>query len=241
MALLRRHSSYRQRSLAAVPGYLVGLLLLLLLLQVGTGLYRQPPEARVEALPAVPAMPYLQVLSFGDPAFLSRLLVLWLQTHDYQQGVSLSYREIDYTRLAGWLAASLKLDPGHDYPLLLASRVYAMVDDAERQRVMLDFVAEQFRERPVDRWRWLAHAVYVAKHRLKDEPLALEYARLLTRETQPGEIPDWARQMQIFILADMGEVEAAKVLLGGLLESGEMTDSGEYRYLLQRLEHQAQE
>ncbi len=241
MAAFTWQAMYRQRPLATVPAYLIGALLLLLLLQIGLGLYRQPPEARVEALPAVPAEPYLQVLSLGDPQFLSRLLVVWLQTHDYQQGQSLSYRDIDYERLAGWLAASLKLDPGHDYPLLLASRVYAMVDDPERQRIMLDFVAERFRERPVERWRWLAHAVYVAKHRLKDEPLALEFARLLTDETRPGEIPDWARQMQVFILADMGEVEAAKVLLGGLLESGEMTDSGEYRYLMQRLEEQAQQ
>lgn len=241
MAPVFRQNMHRQRPFAAVPAYLIGALLLMLLLQIGLGLYRQPPEARVEVLPSVPAEPYLRALSLGDPPFLSRLLVLWLQSHDYQQGQSLSYRDIDYERLAAWLAASLKLDPGHDYPLLLASRVYAMVDDPERQRIMLDFVAERFSERPVERWRWLAHAVYVAKHRLKDEPLALEFARLLASETRPGEIPAWARQMQVFILADMGEVEAAKVLLGGLVESGEMTDAGEYRYLLQRLEEQAQE
>ena len=44
------------------------------------------------------------------------------------------------------------------------------------------------------------------------------------------------RQMRIFILEAIGECEAAAVLLGGLLESGEVTDPTEIRFLTQRLE-----
>jgi hypothetical protein len=42
--------------------------------------------------------------------------------------------------------------------------------------------------------------------------------------------------MRIFILEDMGEREAATILLGGLLASGEVTDEAEIRFLTQRLE-----
>ena len=42
--------------------------------------------------------------------------------------------------------------------------------------------------------------------------------------------------MRIFILADLGEREAATVLLGGLLASGEVTDPKEIHFLTQRLE-----
>jgi hypothetical protein len=42
--------------------------------------------------------------------------------------------------------------------------------------------------------------------------------------------------MRIFILEDMGEVESAKILLGGLLARGEVTDSREIHFLTQRLE-----
>ena len=42
--------------------------------------------------------------------------------------------------------------------------------------------------------------------------------------------------MRIFILADIGEVEAATVLLGGLLAGGELTDPREIRFLTERLE-----
>jgi hypothetical protein len=41
--------------------------------------------------------------------------------------------------------------------------------------------------------------------------------------------------MRIFILEDLGEIEAAKVLLGGLLASGEVTEPKEVQFLMGRL------
>ncbi len=42
--------------------------------------------------------------------------------------------------------------------------------------------------------------------------------------------------MRIFLLEDMGEVESAKILLGGLLVSGVITDSHEIHFLTERLQ-----
>jgi hypothetical protein len=42
--------------------------------------------------------------------------------------------------------------------------------------------------------------------------------------------------MRIFILEDLGELESATVLLGGLLASGEVADEAEIRFLTERLE-----
>jgi hypothetical protein len=41
--------------------------------------------------------------------------------------------------------------------------------------------------------------------------------------------------MQIFLHEDMGEYETARVLLGGLLASGTVTDPHEIHFLLERL------
>ena len=49
------------------------------------------------------------------------------------------------------------------------------------------------------------------------------------------DVPLWARQMEIFILEDMNEVEAARIMLGGLLESGTVTDPREAAFLARRL------
>jgi hypothetical protein len=42
--------------------------------------------------------------------------------------------------------------------------------------------------------------------------------------------------MEIFILEDMNELEAAKIMLGGLLASGHLRDPGERRLLKERLD-----
>jgi len=42
--------------------------------------------------------------------------------------------------------------------------------------------------------------------------------------------------MQIFIAEDMNELQAAKIMIGGLLESGKLKDPGERQFLKQRLE-----
>ena len=68
------------------------------------------------------------------------------------------------------------------------------------------------------------------------EELYRRYAAAIDRYTKSPEVPLWARQMEIFILEDMNELAAARILLGGLLESGTIRDPAEARFLRQRLE-----
>ena len=91
------------------------------------------------------------------------------------------------------------------YPLLAASRVYAEVSDEGRARAMLDFIHRKFLERPNRRWRWLAHASLVAKHRLQDLPLALRYAESLREHATGKDVPFWAKDLAIIVLEDMGD------------------------------------
>lgn len=211
--------------------------LALCLLLAGHGVWRASLETipgRVRELPAPPPQSWLSLAALGDPLPLSRVLMLWLQAFDTQAGARLGLRDLDYTRVEAWLRRCLDLAPEAQYPLLAASRFYADVPDPARARRMLDFVSTAFVEDPARRWPWLAHAVFVARHRLHEPALALAYARQLAQEKSPG-IPNWARQMEIFVLEDMGELEGARILLGGLLESGQIMDPHEARFLAERL------
>lgn len=161
--------------------------------------------------------------------------MLYLQAFDLGAGNTRPYQQLDFRVLAGWLRAILETDPRSGYPLFAAARIYAEVPDAARSRTMLEFVHQAFLEDPNRRWPWLAHAALLAKHRLKDLPLARRYAADLQRLTTATDVPLWAKQMEVFILEDMGELEAAKVLLGGLLETGHLDDPAERRFLEQRL------
>ena len=118
-----------------------------------------------------------------------------------------------------------------------AARVYAETPDPARSR--LDARVRLSRSSCVDpnrRWPWLAHAALLAKHRLHDLPLARRYAAAIDRYTTAPDVPLWARQMEIFILEDMNELEAARIMLGGLLESGDDPRSGRGPLPEQRLE-----
>jgi hypothetical protein len=219
---------------SAVPRYATAILALALVAQISWQASEPQPIARAAALGKPADVSWLRVVCDGEPIGLAQMLVLYLQAFDNQPGVSMPFRALDYGAVEQWLSTVIDLDPFTQYPIMLAAQVYAQVPDEQRQRRMLDFVHREFLRDPERRWRWLAHAAIIAKHRLKDMPLALEYAEDIARHAK-GAL-GWARQMRIFILEDMGEVEAAAVLLGGLLATGEVTDSAELHFLTERLE-----
>lgn len=223
-----------ERTVSQVPRPVLGLLVIAFCLQVAWQALQPRPSARAEALPAPAPVAMLRAISLGEPIALAQLLTLYLQAFDSQPGISIPFRDLDYPRVIAWLDAILGLDPAGQYPLLMASQLYAQVPVEAKQRLMLDFVHREFLRDPDRRWRWLAHCAIVAKHRLRDMPLALSYADDIARHARAAS--NWARQMRIFILEDMGERDSATILLGGLLASGEVTDPREIRFLTQRLE-----
>jgi hypothetical protein len=226
----------RATSLPAVPPALRWLLALALLLQIAWQAGHRAPPPQAEDLPPPPALATLQLASLGEPLALSRLTMLYVQGFDEQAGLSIAWRQMDYGRIRAWLARALELDPRSQYPLLAASEVYGAVNDPARVRLMLDFVYARFADDPNRRWPWLAHAALVAKHRLHDLPLARQYARALRLQATGPEVPPWARELEAFILEDMNEREAARVLIGGLIKSGQITDPHELAFLARRLD-----
>jgi len=222
-----------ERAIETVPRPVLVAFGVALCLQIAWQALQPKPSASAEALGAPPAPAALRAASLGEPIALAQLLTLYLQAFDNQPGVSIPFLELDYARVMAWLETLLELEPVGQYPLLMASQIYGQVPDEAKQRQMCEFVRRQFESDPYRRWRWLAHCAIMAKHRLGDRRLALEYAEAITREAQQAS--GWARQMRIFLLDDLGEQEAAAVLLGGLLASGEVTEPKEIHFLTERL------
>src|SRR5713226_8543358 len=216
-----------ERPIARVPRIVLALLAL--------GASSPQPGAKAEDLAAAPSIAALRLASFGDPVALAKVLMLYLQAFDYQSGSKVPYRDLDYGRLEAWLARILELDPRGQYPLLAASRLYAEVPVEAKQRRMLEFVYRQFLLDPDRRWPWLAHATAIAKHTLHDLPLALRYAQAIQRYAVADNVPLWAKQMEVFILEDMNELETARLIIGGYLQSGTIKDPAELRFLDERL------
>jgi hypothetical protein len=224
-----------ERPASQVPRFVLLLLAAALAVQVAWKAMTPILPARANELPAVPGVAALRLASFGDPIALAKVLMLYLQAFDFQSGSKVPYRDLDYGKLEAWLERILELDPQGQYPLLAASRLYAEVPVESKQRSMLEFIYTQFLLDPNRRWPWLAHAALIAKHRLKDLPLARRYAAAIQRYATSENVPLWARQMEAFILEDMNELESARVVIGGYLQSGKINDPAELRFLDQHL------
>ena len=224
-----------ERPLARVPGPGWVVLALALAAQIGFSTVTPRGAPSAADLTPPPSVAAVIVASLGDPLPAAKIMNLLLQAHDNQPGLSIPFAQLDYLMVMRWLDRIIELDPRGPYPLLAASRLYAEVPDAARQRLMLDFVQRQFRADPNRRWAALAHAAYVARHRLKDLALAREYAQSLRLYATGPSVPAWAKQMEILLLADMNELASARVLLGALLDSGQVTDPAEFRFLASRL------
>ena len=224
-----------ERPLNHVSAPVLAILCASLALQLGLHAAMPRPQARAPDLMPPPGTRLLRLASLGEPIALAKILMLQLQAFDYQSGSRVPYKDLDYSVVQAWLGRILDLDPGGQYPLLAASLLYAEVPDEARTRSMLEFVYAQFLRDPNRRWPWLAHAVYIAKHELKDMKLALRYASALQEDTTAKDIPAWALTMEAFIREDLNELETERVIIGGLVASGRITDPSELKFLDGRL------
>lgn len=229
-----------ERPLSHVSAPVLALLAAGLALQIGLHAVAPDPQAKAEDLPQPPSASMLRLASLGEPIALAKILMLQLQSFDYQSGTNVPYKDLDYARLEAWLSRILELDPQGQYPLMAAARLYAEVPREAKQRSMMDFIYRQYFLDPDRRWPWLAHATFLAKHRLKDMDLALKYAAALQKYTTAKDVPAWVTTMEIFIREDMNELETARMMIGGLLASGKITDRGELNFLDGRL-HEIEE
>lgn len=210
------------------PAGIVALLLAALSAQCVLHVTVPAPPAPAPTLPAAPPLPALRLASLGDAPAAARLAMLYL--HAFDAGMPL--RALDYGHVASWLEAALALDPGSRLPIV-AAQGYAAVADPARVRVMLAFIEQAFGADPARRWPELAQAALVARHRLHDMALARRYARAI-RLHAPG-APAWARQLELFVLQDMNELDSARAVAGALLAEGTITDPNEIRFLEERL------
>jgi len=194
-----------------------------------------PPRVDVVDLRQPPPAMVVRTAALGENAFAGYLVMMFLQNVDVPLGRSTPLADLERPTVIRWLDLGLDLDPDTGYPLLLAARHYAETGTPEQRRAMLDWVYRRFEERPNQRWPWLAHAVFVARHVLNDNRLAEFYAAALRTRVSDPTVPSWVRQMDLLLRADLGETEDAKVILGGLIAAGQSRSPAELKFLESRL------
>lgn len=224
-----------ERPVSVVPRVVLYVLISTLVSQIVWHASQPKPVAQATELDTAPSAVLFDLISMGDPIALSKILILRIQSFDNQPGISIPFNKLDYHKVVSWLERVAELDPYSRYPYLLAARVYAQVNDPERKRIMLNFVHSGFLKNPELQWPAMVQAVFIARHRLKDLDLALRYARDIRLNLKGEHIPSWVRQMELFVLEEMGDLESAKVLLGAFLDAGLIENERELKFLQGRL------
>ncbi len=196
---------------------------------------RRQFEAAYRPLTEPLQLPFYNGLSMGSEQLMGYLLAIRLQLHDNQAGQHFVYSMIDYDRLVEWLERISDISARTEYPMLLASRIYTQTQHRERLRKMLAFIERRFDDNPQLHWRRLAEASVIAKHKLEDLDFALRLAQKLAAQPESVEMPRWARDFEILLLADLNEFESAIAIIQALLQSGSITDPDELRFLREKL------
>ena len=163
-----------------------------------------------------------------------RVGLIWLQSFDTQPGIQLAVRSLDSRRLARWLDLFHALDPKSDYPLMLAANIYLHWGDELRRELLVPWIEARFLEAPNRRWRFLAYPAVLLRRQDDTLPIARRWARLLREHATQA--PSWARQLEAFIAAAVGDDAAAYALLLLMLRDGIYQDEAEKRFLLEKLQ-----
>jgi hypothetical protein len=185
---------------------------------------RTPPTADV-----------VRIASLGENVFAGYLVLLFLQDFNVPLGQVTPLAAMNRSTVIRWLDLATDLDPGTRYPLLLAARHFAETGTPEQRKTMIDWLYRRFQERPNERWPWLVHAVFVARHVLHDNDLAKYYAVALRTQVTDPTVPSWVPQMEFLLQADLGEAEDARAILGGLIAAGQIRSPAELKFLESRI------
>ncbi len=181
--------------------------------------YMQSEWANV---PPPPSVHSAAMGALGDRQFAYRTGALMLQNFGDTGGRSTRLDHYDFDKLGAWFRMEDGLDPTSSYIPYLASFYYGATQNGAQLRPVVDYLASVGRRAEDDhsgipQWRWMGQAVYLARFRLNDLPLALTLANELAAMDRPG-MPAWTKQMPAFVMNAQGDKAAAYALMMSILK-----------------------
>lgn len=195
-----------------------GLLLLVLACNIGLWSSVRGQQDKWLNVPPAPDVRFAASYGLGDAQLSYRSMGLMIQNMGDSGGRTVSLQDYNYHELVKWFFLADTLDPVSNYVPYLAAFYFGGVQEPEKFRPVLDYLEQVGSRSEGEKWRFLAHAVYLARFELEDQDTALSLATKLARVNNP-KMPGWARQMPAFIMNTQGKKEAAYALLLEMLKT----------------------
>lgn len=161
---------------------------------------------------------------YGDQQLSYRNIGLMLQNAGDTGGRVTNFKDYDYAIIEGWLWLTNKLDSQSNYVPGLGAFYFGAAKEKKQLEHLVDYLAHVGMDNKQERWRWLAHAIYIARFQLDDQPRALKMAEQLASIATP-EMPGWTKVMPAYVMKTMGnKKEARDMLLLVLADPKVLTD-----------------
>lgn len=217
----------REKKLYHIYAVFIGILIL----NIGFWIHARTIIPRWDNVPPAPKTSTISFSGLGDPQIAYRLTGYILQNLGNTGGNSTPLKAYDYKALKDWFFAASALDHNANYIEFLAAYYFGAVDDSpDKIAQVVDYLAVAGAEPYPQKWRWLAHAVYLARYKEQniEKALALAYKlAALKTDTAP-----WARQMPAFVQLQMGNKEASyEIMIRMLASEAEKLDPVEVNYM----------
>lgn len=149
---------------------------------------------------------------FGDKQLSYRMVGSTLQNAGDTGGRTTNFKDYDYQKIEDWLWLADKLDPKSNYVPSLAAYYYSAAKEPDKLRHLLDYLEHVGSDTEGERWRWLAHAVYLARFKIYDQQRALELANHMA-SLQGADMPVWTKVMPAYVEKASGRKKEARDLL----------------------------
>lgn len=169
-------------------------------------------------VPPPPSKLMASAPALGDFSFAYRLNGLMIQNFGDTGGRTTAIKDYDFNTLTQWFFLQDYLDPNSAHIPYLAAYYFSASQEPEKIRPIIKYL-EEVGSRPTgENWRWLSHAVFLARFRMNDLELALSLAHKLAAIKNP-DMPEWTRQMPAFIMNAKGEKEASYAMMLEILKT----------------------
>lgn len=159
-------------------------------------------------LPDLPQESAISALAFGDEQFLYRYLALNLQNAGDNGGRVTPLKNYDYDKVVAWLRLLDGLDVESHWPIAMANGYFGQTQTLEDVRPIVRYMQGHVALNPGAKWPWLVNAVYLSRHRLGDDWLALDSARQLASYDYAN-MNSASLQMPALVLDDLSQFHKA--------------------------------
>jgi hypothetical protein len=192
----------------------------LLFCNMGVWFYARPLHARWANIPPVPGHARTVAFGLGDRQFSYRIIGLMLQNFGNTDEHYIPLKDYDFNRIGAWLFLADYLDPVSDFTPTLAAYYFGATQNPADLPPIIDYLEKVGKRPGLEKWRWLAQALYLARFRMHDMNRALELASELAALWQPGR-PLWIKQAPVFVMTAAGDKATAYGLMLQILKDEE--------------------